>query len=524
MTTRVSPTERIRAEIDELFAGAERGSLLEHFEEVARAAVRLVFQTALEAEVTEFLGRDRYERGERERRARATATATDDQDDRRGGDAATPEAAWHDGEFASRLLGTGVTRTNALESLVIAGFVRGLSVRDVEASLAEALGPESTHLEVDGEPDLRGDQGRVRRLADPGPLRRRARLLLRGRQLLQDAPRRPGRAGARRLGHHHFRQAGVLGPRAGILGESTDAWAGFFRASGPGPARPAAGRLRRRPGPDRRGGDRLRRSLRQRCLIHRARNVLAKVPAHAQAQVKADYWKIFDDHRRRARPGRPGRRPQPGQGVRRQWRKLYPAAVDCLEDDFEHLVTYLRFPAEHWEPHPALQLHRAHLRRDPPAGEGDRPPPWRALLPVARVGRARPGQPRLARCQPEHPLHPPARRTPTRTVRPHPRSRRRATDRRNRHTRRIGSSMRNLRPEAFTPIWDVTVRDKRRDEAHSRADLRDQLLELLELSLAHYVRLNRNSCTLRTVSIRYSGAIIESAHEGRHLGGRTKSK
>lgn len=37
-----------------------------------------------------------------------------------------------------------MTRTNALESLVIAGFVRGLSTRDVEASLAEALGPEST--------------------------------------------------------------------------------------------------------------------------------------------------------------------------------------------------------------------------------------------------------------------------------------------------------------------------------------------------------------------------------------------
>ncbi len=67
MTARVSPSERIRAEIDELIASAERGSLLEHFEEVARAAVRLVFQSALEAEVTEFLGRERYARGERER-------------------------------------------------------------------------------------------------------------------------------------------------------------------------------------------------------------------------------------------------------------------------------------------------------------------------------------------------------------------------------------------------------------------------------------------------------------------------
>ena len=38
-------------------------------------------------------------------------------------------------KFASRLFGAGVTRTNALESLVIAGYV-GLSDRDVEATLA----------------------------------------------------------------------------------------------------------------------------------------------------------------------------------------------------------------------------------------------------------------------------------------------------------------------------------------------------------------------------------------------------
>ena len=42
--------------------------------------------------------------------------------------------------FAFRLFGGHVTKTNALESLVIASFVRGLSVRDVEATLAEALG------------------------------------------------------------------------------------------------------------------------------------------------------------------------------------------------------------------------------------------------------------------------------------------------------------------------------------------------------------------------------------------------
>src|SRR6516225_1708076 len=45
--------------------------------------------------------------------------------------------------FASRLFGKHVTKTNALESLVIASFVRGLSVRDVEATLADALGDQA---------------------------------------------------------------------------------------------------------------------------------------------------------------------------------------------------------------------------------------------------------------------------------------------------------------------------------------------------------------------------------------------
>jgi transposase-like protein len=65
VSTRVSPIERIRAEIDDLF-GSER-ELGEVLEEVARFGVRLLMQTALEAEVTEFLGRERYAHGERTR-------------------------------------------------------------------------------------------------------------------------------------------------------------------------------------------------------------------------------------------------------------------------------------------------------------------------------------------------------------------------------------------------------------------------------------------------------------------------
>jgi putative transposase len=139
---RVSPVERIRAQIDELFASEQDlGSVLE---DVARLSVRLVIQAALEAEVTEFLGRDRYQRGERVRpglrnghqpvEVKTTAGPVVLERPKLRG---TPEP------FASRLLGKGVSRTNALEALVISGFVRGLSVRDVEAALGEALGPEA---------------------------------------------------------------------------------------------------------------------------------------------------------------------------------------------------------------------------------------------------------------------------------------------------------------------------------------------------------------------------------------------
>jgi putative transposase len=62
---RLSPVERIRAEIDELFASKQ--DLGQVLEEVARLSVRLVMQAAVEAEVSEFLGRDRYARGDRER-------------------------------------------------------------------------------------------------------------------------------------------------------------------------------------------------------------------------------------------------------------------------------------------------------------------------------------------------------------------------------------------------------------------------------------------------------------------------
>jgi putative transposase len=140
---RVSPVERVRAEIDQLFADPTR-ELAEVVEEVARLGAWLLLQTALEAEVTAFLGRERYQRdpdanpGHRNGHQPITVKTT-------SGPLTLqrPKLRRTDQRFASQLLGTQVTRTNALEALVIAGFVRGLSTRDVEATLAEALGAQA---------------------------------------------------------------------------------------------------------------------------------------------------------------------------------------------------------------------------------------------------------------------------------------------------------------------------------------------------------------------------------------------
>ncbi len=44
--------------------------------------------------------------------------------------------------FASEIVGKGVARTHALEALVVCSFLRGLSVRDVEAALEETFGEQ----------------------------------------------------------------------------------------------------------------------------------------------------------------------------------------------------------------------------------------------------------------------------------------------------------------------------------------------------------------------------------------------
>jgi transposase-like protein len=77
--------------------------------------------------------------------------------------------------------------------------------------------------------------------------------------------------------------------------------------------------------------------------------LLAKVPTHAQEEVKTAYWAIFDT----PNDVPPGPRAEAFAQQRIQafaatYANAYPAAVRCLLDDAQALTVYLRFPTEHW--------------------------------------------------------------------------------------------------------------------------------------------------------------------------------
>ena len=69
---------------------------------------------------------------------------------------------------------------------------------------------------------------------------------------------------------------------------------------------------------------------------------------HAQAEVKAAFWQIFDDI-----DGEPGEAAVAQARSRAhafadRYQERYPAAVACLTDTLPELTCFLRFPREHW--------------------------------------------------------------------------------------------------------------------------------------------------------------------------------
>jgi transposase-like protein len=251
--------------------------------------------------------------------------------------------------FASRLFGAHVTKTNALESLVIASFVRGLSVRDVEATLAEALGDQAAISKSSVSAICAQIKDEYQAWAQRRLDEVRLDYLFLDASFFRMHPGSPAEPVLAAWGITTDGKPAFIGLAPGS-GESTDAWTGFLTdLTDRGLASPLLIVSDGAPGLIAAIEQAYPKALRQRCVIHRARNVLAKVPAGMQAEVKDAYWKTFGTEDLKTPPG-----PKLVEIIdarlselAARYQALYPAAAKILLTDREGLTAYLRFPAAH---------------------------------------------------------------------------------------------------------------------------------------------------------------------------------
>jgi putative transposase len=347
VAARVSPTETIRAQIHQLFESG--GELLSVVEQVARLSVRLTFQSVIEEIVCEELGRSRYQRRREDspegyrngwQQPRTLKTSLGPVELQR------PKLRHAHAALCEQLFGQGVSRTNALETLVISCWVRGLSDRDVEAMLVEVFGEQatisrSTVSRICQRLRVEFDAWRRRDLTGVGI----DYLYLDG-SFFKMHPKARAEPVLVAWGIDTDGKPCFLGLAPGAA-ESTDAWrtlladltdrglgAPLLVISDGGKGLGAAIECS------------FPHSLHQRCLVHVCRNLVAKVSAHAQDQVKGDYWAVFDQIQGEGEAA-------VAEGRRRakrfiaKWQPLYPSAVACVADNLDALVVHLLFPAGH---------------------------------------------------------------------------------------------------------------------------------------------------------------------------------
>ncbi len=159
--TKIVPSERLRRELDEVLSGV--GEHEDPVEAVARLGARLILQQALEEEVTDFLGRERYARtggaaiyrnGYEPRTVKTTSGAMELERPRiRNADELG---------FESQVLGKGVARTHALEALIIRVPAGPVGARRRGAPRGDLR--RAGRGQVDGREDLPGHPGALPRV------------------------------------------------------------------------------------------------------------------------------------------------------------------------------------------------------------------------------------------------------------------------------------------------------------------------------------------------------------------------
>src|SRR5215472_4242539 len=293
---RIAPSARLEAEIAELPSDGFAADA-EKVAELGRLGARLVLQRAVEDEVTAFLGRARYER---------TAEAGGSRNGTRPKSVQTaegeikidmPQVRGATERFISRVFPDSrtVIRTRPLEALIIGGYVRGLSDRDIESLMEEAgLGQvsKSTASRICRELRARYKAFCARSLADVELI-----------ALFLDAIYLPTRPSGEKEGVLVAWGYTTLGKRVLVavrLGqrERHEDWLDLGRdLARRGLRSPWLVISDGAPGLIKAIEELWPEADRQRCTVHRLRNILAKLPNRPELhdRIKSAYWAALDE-------------------------------------------------------------------------------------------------------------------------------------------------------------------------------------------------------------------------------------
>ena len=135
----------------------------------------------------------------------------------------------------------------------------------------------------------------------------------------------------------------VLGLQAGDK-ESASSWREFFKdlkRRGLRSTSVVLGVMDGLPGLERVFQEEFPKAMIQRCQVHVARNVLAKVARKIKKNVADEVRSIFYASSR-------SKALEFFDQFKRRWEKEIPSAVKCLETSLESCLTYLKFPNDEW--------------------------------------------------------------------------------------------------------------------------------------------------------------------------------
>lgn len=332
---RVPRSERTRNELKELFSGkggADRSGLV-------RQAARLIVEEALESEAAQQLGRDYYEHGASERGYRNGYRTGKVKTAEGVIEFAVPQVSDTAEPFRSQIRQVIRGRTEELERLAVEMYARGLSVRDIEAAFTDETGrcaltksaaSELTerlwadyqtfagrdlgefkvlYLFVDGIAErLHLGQPREAVLAAWGITEQGAKVLL------GLAPGTKEDTASCRDFLRDLKARNLVDP---IL-VATDGAPGLIRAV----------------------EEVFPKSLRQRCLAHKMRNLEAKVPGEVWRELKGAAYAAYQ-------AGSPKLAAMAKDDFVAQYERDYPSATACFLDDFAACVSYLQLPIAH---------------------------------------------------------------------------------------------------------------------------------------------------------------------------------